>query len=206
MLLALLAAAALANAPLRTAPVPTTHKPAAASPAHKAKAKTPPKPAPLPKFDPADPLALARFGMSQCYSPNFKARTCASLVSFRDNGDGTMSNISSVLISSKPVAILKTVTPVSVVNGAMCGQISHEDITAGTLSVNGSLYAADAAAPILARIADGMTPLYGHQICTSYTDNGKDLTAHVALDGEAKPDQDNEVAWVADKDGFKVAP
>ncbi len=116
MLLALLAAAAVANAPLRTTPLATTHKPAAAAPVHKAKpvAKTQPraKPKPAapvtpPPFDPADPLAFAKLGMSQCYGPNVANKTCASLVSFRDNGDGTLSNISAVLISHDPVAVLE---------------------------------------------------------------------------------------------------
>ncbi len=214
MLIALLAAAAVANAPLRTKPLATTHKPAAAAPVHnKAKpaAKTQPKPKPAapaapPPFDAADPLAFAKLGMSQCYGPNVANKTCASLVSFRDNGDGTLSNISTVLISHDPVAVLKTITPVSVTDGAMCGQITADDIAAGTLTVEGNLLASDAAAPYLAKISAGMTPLYGHQICTSYSDNGKDLTAHIAFDGVARPEQDGEVLWVSDKDGYTVAP
>ncbi|MEI9905279.1 MAG: hypothetical protein WDN06_16005 [Asticcacaulis sp.] len=92
---------------------------------------------------------------------------------------------------------------------APCAARSRRTISPpGTLTIDGNLLASDAAAPYLAKISAGMMPLYGHQICTSYsdTDTGKDLTAHVAFDGVAKPEQDNEVLWVADKDGYTVAP
>ncbi len=200
MFLALLFSAAITThapaKPAHTAAKP--HKPAAAA-AHKPKHPAPPP------FDPANPLAEASLGMVQCYDPDTVHKTCGSLSSYRDNGDGTWSNIAAVLISQTPPAILQTITPISVQPGAICGEIKPEDITAGTLTINGSLYAADAAAPILGKVQTAMSSLYGHQICTSYVDNGKDLTATVTFDGQPHP-PDSEVRWVYADDGYKVAP
>ncbi len=207
MLTAALAIAFL-NAPLRTKPLATVHTTTAAA-AHKAKPAAPAKKAKKPAapvvFDPANPLGPVASGLVQCYAPDVAKKTCASLSEYRDNGDGSYANIASVLISATPPAVLKTITPVKVVDGAICGQIRQEDITAGTLTINGSLYAADAAAPILAKVATGMSSLYGHDICTSYSQDGKVLTAKVTFDGNPHP-PDNAVVWVDPADGYKVAP
>lgn len=198
MFLALLLAAAVTTSHPPAKAGAKAHKPAAAA-AHKPK-----KPAP-PPFDPADPLGPAKVGWIQCYDPDTAHKTCGSLSTYRDNGDGTYANIAAVLISSNPPAILQTITPVSVQAGAVCGEIKPEDITAGTLTLNGSLYAADAAAPILAKIQTAMSSLYGHQICTTYAASGKDLTATVTFDGQPHP-PDSQVRWVSPDDGYHVAP
>lgn len=213
---ALLVSSAQDGARLKIAPAPKAHAAqkarTPAKPKAKAKAKpksSPPKPAATPQVSNtpvADPLSQATDGKMQCYAPDTVKRTCASLAEYSDNGDGTWSNISSVLISSNPVAVLKTVTPVAVRDGAICGYIKPEDIAAGSLTINGTPLSAEDAAPTLTRIGTAMSFLYDHEICTRYYPNGRNYTAKVTLDGEPNGQPDNEVLWVGPKDGYGVAP
>ena len=212
---ALLSGAAGTGPKLALAPKAKPAAAAKAKPAGKAPAKAKPKQkahaaaehAVTLTSDPVvDPLAPASGGRMQCYNPDTIKHTCASLAEFADNGDGTWSNISSVLINSAPPVVLKTITPVTVKDSAICGQIRPEDITAGTLTVSGAVLSPADAEPILANIGQAMIKLYGHEICTRFYANGIDYTAKVTMDGEPNGMPDNEVLWVGPKDGYIVAP
>lgn len=180
--------------------------------AHKARPKAVMTAAPetspaVASFSPDDPLGPAAAGFVQCYAPDERRKTCDSISTYHDNGDGSFANITAILINPKPVLVLQTITAMNVVSGAVCGQIRPEDIAAGTLTLSGKGMAAADAAPILGKVSTAMSGLYGKQICTTYEPNasGKGLTAHVSVDGVASPDQDNQVMWVGAKEGYKVS-
>jgi len=161
-------------------------------------------------FSPANayvgPLAPAGKGMAQCYVPDTVAKTCASMATYHLNADGTFTNKAMVLISKSPPAILEMNTNVEIKNGAVCGKIREENITSARLTVNGADVPTDQSAPVLARIASGMTAVIGHEICTSYVQSGGNLVAKATMDGVPKPDQDQIMSWVSPADGYSIAP
>lgn len=152
------------------------------------------------------PLAPAGKGMTQCYAPDVAAKTCASMATYHLNADGAFTNKAMVLISKSPPAILEMNTNVQIKNGAVCGTIRAENITAARLTVNGADVPADQARPVLAQIASGMKAVVGHEICTAYVQSGGNLVAKATMDGVPKPDQDQIMLWVSPADGYSIAP
>ena len=154
----------------------------------------------------ADPLAPAAAGQVQCYKPDPARKTCHSIAAYHANGDGTYTNTATVLVSKSPLVILVSATPVHEAGGAVCGNISEDDISASTLIVNGQQMSAADAAPLLAMGASALDKVIGHDICTTYSGSDSDLTATATLDGEARPDLTQHVMWISPSDGYRVAP
>jgi len=152
-----------------------------------------------------DPLAPAANGRVQCYAPT-DHRTCASTTSYTANGDGTFTNISTVLLSKQPILIAQTTTPMTIKAGAVCGAVRKQDIDAARLSINGQAVPADKSVPILASIAVALGPIIDHEICTTYVPRGNGFVAKAVMDGKPQPDQDQKVIWVSPADGYTVAP
>lgn len=153
-----------------------------------------------------DPLAPARAGQLQCYSPDTAKKTCNSLAGYTDNGDGTFTNTVTVLLSSQPAITLSNATMVRVIDGAVCGTISQRDIAAGTVSVDGQVLPSEQAQFVLAAVSNALDKVIDHEICTTYEPVGEGLVAHGSLDGVARSDLDQPIIWVAPSDGYTVAP
>eukprot|EP01042_Synura_sphagnicola_P034140 gene34140-43796_t len=147
----------------------------------------------------ATPLEPAATGKMQCYAPT-EHKTCASIALYTSNGDGTYANTAIILLKKAPVIVMETVTPVRIVSGGVCGSIQAEDIAKAKLTVNGQLLTPAQAAPALAQVSAAMASIEGHDICTTYVDNGQGLTAKSTIDGAAQPSMDQAVKWVAPED------
>jgi hypothetical protein len=154
----------------------------------------------------ADPLAPARHGMMQCYQPNIRAKTCQSLASYLSQGGRNYGNTALVMLSPKDDMTLETTTPVTVIEGAVCGAIRAEDIARGTLRLAGQKLAPEQATPLLDRISESMSSIIGKQICTTYEPSGEALIAKGRVDGLYRADMDQSVKWVSPSDGYTVAP
>lgn len=152
----------------------------------------------------ANPLAMAEKGQVQCYRPDVQKKTCQSIASYHRTGLGTYDNIALIPVSND--ATLETQTPVVIKGNAVCGSIRAQDMTAGILRVSGDVVAADAAKPILERIAQSLGPLADKEICTSYEPSGADFTAKITIAGTYRPDQDESVKWISPSDGYAVTP
>lgn len=153
-----------------------------------------------------DPLAPAAAGQLQCYKPDTTRKTCHSIAEYTAKGDGTYTNTATVLVSKSPLVVLRSATPVHEAGGAVCGNISADDISASTLIVNGQEMPAEQAAPLLTMGVSALDKVIGHDICTTYSGPNSDLTATATLDGEARPDLTQHVMWVSPSDGYHVAP
>src|SRR5262249_7986718 len=71
-----------------------------------------------PAADPNDPWAPARSGKLQCYTPNVAKKTCHALAQYNFAPDGGIENPAEVIISEKPLIIMKGTAPVVVRDGA----------------------------------------------------------------------------------------
>lgn len=154
----------------------------------------------------SSPLMKADEGFEQCYEANDDAKTCQSLATYSRNSDGTWTNTAVVLVSPAQPITLETATPVTVKDGAICGFIRKDDLLDGKLRYSGNLLPSDEAAPILAKIADGMSAMMDKEICTTYLGDGNDLLAKVKIDGAGASLPEQRVRWVRQSDGYSVAP
>ena len=152
-----------------------------------------------------DPLALARSGQLQCYTPNAAQKTCRALAGYRQDGEAQYINRAQLPITPDGSMTLTTTSRVRIVSGAVCGTIQAEDIAGAELAVAGSAMDADRAAPLLTQIAQALTSIIGHEICTRYVQNGDGLVAEGSMDGTRRPDLDQPVIWVGPSDGYRVS-
>ena len=152
----------------------------------------------------ANPLARADNGMLQCYRPDVQTKTCQSIAAYERTGPGAYVNMATIPVSKD--ATLETHTPVIIKGGAVCGAIRSEDITAGVLRLRGRAVDTATAKAALERIAEGVRPLTGQEVCTRYEQSGLDFIARVTVAGSRRPDQDRLVKWIALSDGYTIAP
>ncbi|MES2834447.1 MAG: hypothetical protein V4707_07065 [Pseudomonadota bacterium] len=152
-----------------------------------------------------DPLAPAREGMAQCYTPNKAARTCRALANYEFHADGTITNYAVVLVNPTPLIVMRAETMVHISHGAVCGTSSDSDIRG--FVIDGQTLAGpldqqlrDASAAMRAAGPQGET-------CTTYIAGPDGALAYsVSVGGQSQPDTGDTVLWVNPNEGWKVAP
>ena len=161
----------------------------------------PPNTAPV-----SDPIGRAFAGQMQCYSPNVARRTCQSLAGYRRSADGSIDNDATVLISSSPVIVMTTRSPVTVRSNSVCGPIRRQDIEAATFELDGQAADATQTADLRVRMIAAERSLIGREICTQYLPHGDTLLARASVDGVVQPSLDQTVIWVGANSGWRVHP
>jgi len=154
---------------------------------------------------PEDPIGPAKQGLVQCYAPDAAKKTCRSIGAYAVQADGTIQNAATTLISKSPAIVMRTTAPVKIKAGAVCGVIQQADLDNASFTYEGAALQGDDLAKLKAAIGSAMTPLIGHEVCTTFTANGDMLSGEVSLDGARKPDMDQKVVWVSPSD-YSVAP
>ena len=155
----------------------------------------------------AAPLMPAASGQLQCYVPDTAKKTCSSMAYYAARDDGAFDNRAEVLLNKSPAVTLDMTTRVTIKDGAVCGAIRAEDIAAGKVTVGDRVMTPEEASPALNSITQALTPVIGHEICTTFVpDASGKLTAQASMDGKRQPEQDQTVLWVSPSDGYKVAP
>ena len=154
-----------------------------------------------------DPVAPAKSGMLQCYSPDDTAKTCRSLAGYVAQADGSFVNDATVLIVPEPPLTLQTSSVVRVKGNAVCGPITERQLKAGKLLLHGQELPPGRANSIRTQIGGAMASFIGKEICTTYMPGaGGLLIANATVDGVARPDLQQNVRWVRPEDGYRVAP
>jgi hypothetical protein len=152
----------------------------------------------------ADPLAPARIGDLQCYGADPVRRTCRALAAYTLGSDGQILNQAEVVIQASPVMTMKTVSPVEVRGGAVCGVLSGVD--KAQISLRGRWMPEANAASVRAQLLESMAPMLGKEVCTTYRRSGDWWIAQVTLDGAARPDMSDTLMWVPASAGYTVQP
>ena len=153
-----------------------------------------------------DPIAPAADGKVMCFRPDAARKTCASTGGYTDNGDGTFTNVGTMLISARPVTVVQVRTLATLRDGAVCGAIHAADISAATVTVDGTTLSPEDAQPILDRLlATVFSGIVDYQVCTTYVSRGGQLMSKASLNGQPFG-IDAVVKWVAPGDGYRVAP
>lgn len=153
-----------------------------------------------------DPLAPAREGMAQCYTPNKAARTCRALATYEFHADGTITNSAEVLVNPAPLVVMHSAAPVFIRGEAECGDTDPESVDY-RFEIDGRPADSPTSAQLRAAIVAAFDQLPDGEFCTVYVPNGDGfLTGVVTINGERWPEGDDTVLWVDPADGWKVAP
>lgn len=153
-----------------------------------------------------DPIGPAAEGKLQCYGPDPVRRTCSALAGYRSDGKGGFLNDAEVLISHRTGLVMRTVEPVIVREGAVCGQITRAAHEKAEFLVNGQPLAGEGAKQARATLAQLDAPLFDREICTRYPPEDDHLVAKATLAGKADAFPDQKVIWVSPAEGYRVAP
>jgi len=157
-------------------------------------------------FSGNDPLAPARSGQLQCYTPNVAKKTCHALAQYNFAPDGGIENPAEVIISEKPLIIMKGTAPVVVRDGAVCGPFDAQSLQQSTFTIAGNPAPEPVAQQIRAQLLMTSAARLGKEICTKYVPDRGQFAAQVTVDGAPHPEMADRVIWVKPEDGFKVAP
>lgn len=153
----------------------------------------------------ADPLAPARAGKLQCYSPSAATKSCRSLASYAFAADGSIANRAEVLLAPQVGLVMTTVSPVTVKNGAVCGMLG--DLSDAEFVMNGQPAAPQVADSIRERLGPVRAPMMGKEICTVYRPDGDGFITEATIGGQpTPPGAAQKVIWVAPSDGYGVRP
>lgn len=152
----------------------------------------------------ADPLAPARIGDLQCYGADPVRRTCRAMGGYTFGAGGQILNQAEVVLQASPVVTMRTVSPVTVRDGAVCGPLSGID--KAQISVRGRRMAEEDAAPVRAQVAASMANVLGKEVCTTYRRSGEWWIAEVTMDGVARQDMNDTLIWVPASAGYTVQP
>jgi hypothetical protein len=152
----------------------------------------------------ADPLAPARVGDLQCYGADPVRRTCRAMAGYTFGAGGQILNQAEVVLQASPVVTMKTVSPVTVRDGAVCGPLSGVD--KAQISVRGRRMAEEDAAPVRAQLLESMAPMLGKEVCTTYRRSGDWWIAEVTMDGVAQREMNDTLLWVPASAGYVVQP
>jgi len=152
----------------------------------------------------ADPLAPARIGDLQCYGADPVRRTCRAMAGYTFGTGGQILNQAEVVLQASPVVTMRTVSPVMVRDGAICGPLSGID--KAQISVRGRRMTEEDAAPVRAQVAASMANILGKEVCTTYRRSGDWWIAEVTMDGLARQDMNDTLIWVPASAGYTVQP
>jgi len=152
----------------------------------------------------ADPLAPARIGDLQCYGADPVRRTCRAMAGYTFGAGGQILNQAEVVLQASPLVTMRTVSPVTVRDGAVCGPLSGID--KAQIAVRGRRMAEEDAAPVRAQVAASMADVLGKEVCTTYRRSGEWWIAEVTMDGVARQDMNDTLIWVPASAGYTVQP
>lgn len=156
---------------------------------------------------PTDPLAPARAGMLQCYTPDTAKKSCSALASYKPSGNA-FANAAEVRLSvdANPLITLATTSQVRIERGMVCGKVLQADLETAEARLNhvpmeGEQRAAVLKGTIAAYAGAG---ILGHEVCTRYVPDGDSLSAQIQVDGVSRPQFTQRVRWVRADEGYTV--
>ncbi|HWQ86499.1 hypothetical protein [Brevundimonas sp.] len=155
-----------------------------------------------------DPLAPARDGQVQCYTPDVERKTCRAIGSYLFEPDGRIINDAENMLNEEPFVILRARSAVYVRDGAVCATDAFDDRHIRTIEVNGNTLEGEAMSSARSAVAASMRETIGTgEYCSTYHPKPDgSLRALVTVNGLPRPDAEDMVLWIRREDGWRVAP
>lgn len=155
-----------------------------------------------------DPLAPARDGQVQCYTPDVERKTCRAIGSYRFESDGRIINDAENMLSTEPLIILRAGSEVYIKNNAECSSTAFDESHIQEVEVDGVKLEGENFASARSFIAQTMREALGTgEYCSTYHPKPDgSLRALVTVNDVPRPDAEDTVRWVRREDGWRVAP
>jgi len=152
------------------------------------------------------PLEPAAKGQFLCLGPDAAKKTCRTTIGYRIASNGAIESISLTAVSAVPLVTMETITTVEIRNNRVCGQVSGQDLQGANFSVDGRSAELKQSAQYVRQALDNAKPLLGRFVCTAVVHDGDVVKTKTHVDGAARPDLDQPVAWVTLDEGYRVVP
>jgi len=152
------------------------------------------------------PLEPAAKGQMLCVGVDAAKKTCRSTVGYRINASGAVESITSVAISGGPLVTMETIATVEVRGNRMCSLVSTSDVQGANFTVDGRSAEMKQSAQYAHQALEIAKPLLGRFVCTAFVKDGEATKTKTHVDGTARPEMDQTVAWIALDDGYKIIP
>jgi len=149
-----------------------------------------------------DPLKPARSGRIQCHNPDLARRSCEAMSRFVFLQDGGVVAMAAVKISDHPLTIVQTVTPVTVREGQVCGDL--QDTRISQLMIEGRPARPEESKEVGDALREVWREDFGKPSCSRYTAEGELLTVETTVDGVPRPDSRRRMMWVDHDSGFGI--
>ena len=154
----------------------------------------------------ADPIAPAFRGQLECHFPDVAKKSCRSLAGYARTTDGKIMNSATILLAPNPLVLMRSVAPVEVKGGAVCGVILQADIDSATFTIAGQPADETRTRTLRQAVAAAFASALNHEICTTYVADGDGLKVAGSIDGVRRPELDQPVRWVSPSEGYAVQP
>lgn len=151
----------------------------------------------------SEPLAPARQGQVQCFEPDASTKTCAAMSSYEFGSDGSINDVSEVLIFPEPQIVMHISSPVTQRDGAVCGPMRQADVDAAHFTIDGQPAGDENTETIRGQMHEYLSPMIGVEVCSRFVPDGDGFRAVATAGGRPQPDQ--HVTWVSPSDGYRVA-
>lgn len=156
-----------------------------------------------------NPLAPARDGRVQCYTPDVERKVCRAIGAYRFEPDGRIINDAENMLSTDPLVILRASSDVYVKGNAECasaGAFNESHIL--SVEVNGAPLEGEQLAAARSMYIERMRSGIGTgEYCSTYHSKPDgSLRALVTVDGIPRRESEDTIMWVRPEDGWRVAP
>ena len=122
------------------------------------------------------------------------------------DAEGRISNPAEVLILEDPVILMRTVTPLTLRDGALCGALRDDDIAQAEFSIGGAAATAEQTASLRTTLAQQLAPMVNAEVCTRFAAADGGFMATPWFQGTERPELAQRVIWVRPDEGYRVAP
>lgn len=154
-----------------------------------------------------DPLAPARDGKVQCYTPDAERQVCRAIGAYRFEPDGRIFNDAENMLRAAPLTILRASYEIHVRDNAECTFGGLLESYIQSIEVDGVALEGEQFASMRAAVAErGREVMGSGEYCSTYHPQADgSFLARVAIDGIPRLSEDT-ILWVRREDGWRVAP
>jgi hypothetical protein len=152
------------------------------------------------------PIERAGNGKRQCYAPDPNHKSCEQIGAYAHNAAGGLVSLNATLISTDPLVIMRTATPLVIKGGQVCGVVRASGVREASFSVDGRPADVHQAGALRRLAASALSASLGHEFCESVSGDGDVQTSQISVDGVRRPDLDRPVLWFSANDDYEVGP
>ena len=147
-----------------------------------------------------------RAGRMICSNPNDGAKTCSAISRYEIVDGAALRETTEVLLSPKQPMTLQLTVKARLEKGAICGQLSLDDLEDGIVRMNGTPLERQKNKLVMASLSEGLAPLAGRTICEVLRFEDGRLLKYGQMEGMDFRLPPKPVRWITEADGFRVAP